>query len=548
MSDKASMRKRLLADVAALEDLSAEIEDVEAAQAKAQVAFDEAKAALARADTQVANVHLREKLLKRSVRMLSRSLSTLSTFPFELLSMIFAYANTESERNSKAGGEDYAPPIGLDMDRVLLPWSLGAVCRHWRAAVDSTPEAWSFIGISHCKRSASPQANADCIWRLSQSLEKSGAALLDVVFTSSHLWAEDDSKDFATLEHSLVINTFDLLTENMARIRTLGISLAPFVPRSRSEPLSSFWLEIRGAIVELLRTPSPALVDARIQIVDRPRAVEAEPAEEYWHQFPDDPLPLFLPAAPKLRYLLLDQIPVAFRRPHVGLPSLERIRITQYWMFTVHVADMLALAPKLQHLELDVRDALSVTGITPNFEPCHNLHTLVTTRKQRQTFGLLAGGARFLPKLSSLSISNVAELDISESFARRLTTLRLSHTSNLHEHLETLRQLTCIERAGLSYVTVQDDVFFDAFCEPVDPMWPKLKTLMLRVVNALTVEQDGILRLVRARNGKDDGAAALSSSVSPLEDLDFDSYSVPSWVAVQVREILPERHDDDGDV
>lgn len=152
------------------------------------------------------------------------------------------------------------------------------------------------------------------------------------------------------------------------------------------------------------------------------------------------------------------------------------------------------------------------------------------------SFGLLENGAELLPNLSDLHICLLDDLSVSAALARNLTRLRVRYQEGLDEYVDTLRQLVNVTRADFWQGSMRDDVFFAPFFDADAPMWPRLATLKLNGVVTDSTDRDSVLRLVQARNC----GARPNPLVRPLKNVDYDDVSVPSWIDVQIRAILPE--------
>ncbi|EJD48660.1 hypothetical protein AURDEDRAFT_162117 [Auricularia subglabra TFB-10046 SS5] len=456
----------------------------------------------------------------------------MATFPMELLSMIFGFANTQNDAQVQSD-DRRLHPRHADRDRVALPWRLGLVCRHWREAVLASPGAWSYIAVSYklnpVFRVGARVPYSTPLPLLETCVENSGSVPLDVVMCSEGPDGGGDRRgqDLAD-EDNFFRPRFELLLEHVHRIRSLhavGMTLLPD-PRHRYAFVTMY-----HGLIDLLRAPMASLVELRIHMYRRGR-VPTDPGD-FWHGFPAQPIPLLLPAAPKLRELSVEGAPVVCRRPHSGLPSLNTLLYRLDNMHEVHLHDMLAISPNLERLSLEVKNVLHDANPSPR--AAAQVKILEVPRRG-QYFDLLADGARLLPNLSHLLLHDFSALSVTPALARRLTRLDITEQEDLHEHVGILRQLGCIERADFGEnVTMRDDLFFAPFCEPRDPMWPKLRVITFSGAEMLSVDKDGVLRLLRARNLDAEGERV----ARPIEEINLDSGCLPEWVAIQVRAILP---------
>ncbi|EJD48667.1 hypothetical protein AURDEDRAFT_122636 [Auricularia subglabra TFB-10046 SS5] len=242
----------------------------------------------------------RRDAVVNDTKSIMRELNTLATFPVELLSLIFTYANTTYDFGPR-DRDGLLPAAKIDVLRRALPLRLGLVCRQWRSALLGTPAAWSYVGVLFDAGGTTGFRHALYV---QETLKRSGSSPLDVVICyqfSSRVNppAEDDDRLLSEEQHFGRI--VYLLQTNMARVRSLHVNaLLKNVPFMQSQ--------VRDKVLDLLRTPSPALLDLR---VDFPYTWTPgqDPApgllEEYWHGGPGDTTPLFLPVAPNLRNMRL---------------------------------------------------------------------------------------------------------------------------------------------------------------------------------------------------------------------------------------------------
>lgn len=526
------LRKRLRGN---LEELYALVDDLPNAEEEEERAV----AALARARLRVLTLRRRLEFLKSDSKAITLELNTIATFPPELLSMVFAFANTQNDFYAREG-DRFLRPYRVDHDRVALPWRLGLVCRHWREAVLASPAAWNYIGISYKLHPVfSPGAHGPYSSPLSSlytCLEHSGSVPLHVVIASNGGDGRGERLDSDLMDdHGFFHPRFQVLQEHIHRIRSLhvyGVTLLQRDPRWYGSHVTMY----RG-LLDLLRAPMASLVELRIHMY----APKQNPptSTDFWEGFPARPFPLLLPDAPKLRELSVEGAPVICRRPHPGLPSLKTLLYRLRSMFDVHLHDMLAIAPNLERLSLEVDEFLAVADPIPGgFQPAPQVKTLEIP--SGQYFGLLADGARLLPNLSRLLLYDFDELVITPALARRLTRLDIVEQEDLHEHIGLLRQLTNVEHVEFGdNVTMRDDLFFAPFCDPDDPMWPKLRVIVFNAAELLSVDKDGVLAVLRARNFARDEGPARDGQVIPCPIEEIDAESLPEWVAMQVRAILP---------
>ncbi|EJD48662.1 hypothetical protein AURDEDRAFT_162119 [Auricularia subglabra TFB-10046 SS5] len=527
MFGSSALRARYRANTEALRALEDDIPSAEEQEARALAAYEEA-------GLRVANLRQRQTLLTADNESLAATLNTAATFPFDLLSLIFSLANTVNDQHMQY--DDYENALDahpVDEDRVALPWRLGLVCRRWREAVLATPSAWSYVGIAYKLDPAFRPCARDLYSTpfplLKICLDKSGSVPLDVVIYNEG--GNQGDRDISD-EHHFFRPRFQLLHEHMHRIRCLHVTGTIRRPDPRRR---SYYVTMYQGSIDLLRNPAPSLVELRIHCMHVRTSNPPAPAN-FWQNFPTQSFPLLLPLAPKLRELSVNCAAVVCRRPHPGLPSLRRLVYKLDNMYDVHLHDMLAIAPSLERLWLEVDTILHDPNTVPvTLDPIRPISRLEL--RAGQSFGLLADGARLLPSINHLVLYNLAELSVTPALSKRLRRLGIVQQEDLHDYVGILRQLGCVECVEIGDgVTMRDDLFFEPFCDPQDPMWPKLRVIVLGAVDMVSVDQHGVLRLLHARNiGGSEGARI----AGPIEEVDIESGCLPEWVAVQVRARAP---------
>ncbi|KZV86315.1 hypothetical protein EXIGLDRAFT_774713 [Exidia glandulosa HHB12029] len=108
--------------------------------------------------------------------------------------------------------------------------------------------------------------------------------------------------------------------------------------------------------------------------------------------------------------------------------------------------------------------------------------------------------------------------------------------------LDKLRNLRAVEHASFEADSSKVDYgpFFDLLYEPVDPMWPNLRQLELWSFDSQSIERDGLLRLVKPRNGARDPDND-SHSPRAMEKIKFDM-KVPLGTLGSVHDGCYDRH------
>ncbi|EJD46224.1 hypothetical protein AURDEDRAFT_184515 [Auricularia subglabra TFB-10046 SS5] len=554
--DRSSLRQGLLDDIGALKAVESEILSAQSRQAQAHVDLQEAEAVVKRAQALLRNAESQSQLAASAVQHLMTRrdtlmtsmtqaralLRTLATIPEDALSLIFHEACVARSPLLPGAG------IVIDQDAVAMPYHIASVCRHWRSTALATPSLWTYIalpehewGKEHCELF---QGHLDLVTR------RSGVLPLDVVVLAGFRrpsviqpgpapkWQYRDLIDYF----------FGAMIGNAYRVRSLTISSGD--QDGMLLPGLGF---VRQAVVNLLRCPTPRLEELDVYVP------EFESNQPSWLGYPAHAFPRILPEAPLLRRMRLQQIPIICCNASSSLPSLVSFDFTASHHSTAYgelLWDMFKLAPKLEHVQLDierldhVRLAASSTTQRDTL-PIRSLHI-----REQDSHIILLGQHRFnMPHLSTLSIGSHLLIEIDATVLRSLgdtvNTLVLFLKGFPEGSEDVLRQFRSVETLKIEghgeFSLDSDDgnagdLVFDELCSFEEPvMWPRLRSVVLHQRCARGFENDGLLRLLCARNLRDGVAEGGTAAPCPVERVEFDTFSVPAWVAVNIRSMLGDK-------
>lgn len=519
--DTSLTRKRLHDALKSADEIEHDVAEAEAARTRAHAALKRAKATYAATVADVKEMEASRDALHATAQRLRRSLRTMAGFPAELLSMIVTACVADRDEDDN---------LAIDWDAALAPFHAASVNRHWRQAVLSSAECWTYIAVPPVKK-VSPRRFAAAVTHLDGALSRSHALQLDFVISID--WNVKQIRDVSVVsaEHNLYLHVFRSVMASSRRLRTLSMATGS---------VSSAWqksLDNLGhpSIVEqmlaLLRCPTPQLVRLSVNCGHTSYMDKGV----FFLGFPDEEFPLLLPDAPKLQSIDVLGAPIVCRRPHPGLPALRSLTLNCPKMYTGLVWDTLAAAPHLDVLSLSYATLRSPNEQPPASLPIRSLR--VDDEADISTHHI------DLPNLQSLNLMSWRLMDhVTESMARTVTEIEVEGYLCLAE-LRVYRELKAIEhfvvRGDLMNIA-EDDAFFDMLCDPTDPLWPNLRHLELWTLEGDSVERDGLLRLVKARNVCGSGTRE-QGAPRPLEKVEFDTMSVPGWIAVQVKEILGKK-------
>ncbi|KZV89042.1 hypothetical protein EXIGLDRAFT_160483 [Exidia glandulosa HHB12029] len=503
---------------------------------QARVALQMAKADLGLLDAQIGQLVARSDALRSSMTSARTLLQTLATFPLELLALIFEDACAVDVATQQDASVD------VDWHAAKCPYAIAGVCRRWRDAALNTHAIWRYIAV--------PQQWVDAVDKepfqrhMHDLLSRSGSRSLDVTISfGSKLEASECAR------HNAFFSTFfQPIYRYAPRIRSLRIQRntppIPLPSPSRSDIL-------RSNLQQLLRCPTPQLEYLDIRL----GPLGGEDDSTFWLGYPERDLPRFLPEAPVLRSMQIAGAPILLRRPISPHLSLTYLSFTHRSVPTAYLWDTLAAAPNLQYLKIHFGTVIDRDGETLARLTALPITTLVAGHN---TFDHLCVPTQVeFPHLSALRIPHwsYALFVVTDALARSVTSIALQlYEEDMDDRTELiakLRLLRAVEFADLEYLEViseDEALLFDAFCDPVRPMWPKLRTLRLQGLEDYDdgdVERGGLLRLLQIRNvsrpSMAEGEAEPETMPVPIEALEFDARSVPPWLAIRVEAILGDK-------
>ncbi|KZV86316.1 hypothetical protein EXIGLDRAFT_724864, partial [Exidia glandulosa HHB12029] len=401
---------------------------------------------------------------------------------------------------------------------------------HWRTAALSDPSCWTYLVLPPIPRMTAGKTAA-LIAHVERVISRSRSRLLDVAVSVN--WDLTQKTRDVYAEDGLYSRLFASLMEQLRRIRTLDIHTASCSDNFLKFSYSDMSDPILKHIADLLCCPTPQLVHLSLSCAH----THYMTGQQFWLGYEEGDYPFFLPNAPKLATLSLTNTPMLCKRPHpVGLPLLRTLLIDcSKWVYSALIWDTVSMAPQLDKLRL----CCNPQGIAGH--PEQRPTSLPITELVVGMDSYLPLPETQLPNLRSLVVESW-KLDASDSgppgnLGLTLTTLVVESISSFSaDMIQTLRHFEVLEHATLYGDEVDDDrQLFAALCDTADPMWPRLRHLVLSWgMDIKSSERDGLLRLVRARNLSKEQ----SGLTRPLEKVEFDLTSVPGWVATQVKEVM----------
>lgn len=530
----------LLADIAALAESDHNV-------AFAQQQRDLAQEQLTAADNALVLVTARRAALHDTVTKLRAGLSTFSRVPSDVLSIILE--DVCRERNPSL--------LGLQTDWLagLAPYRLAAVCRHWRSTALATPAMWTYIGLAKMYNNYEPAVRKYC-GHLSTLLARSRACSLevDLVLLASTCAHSDGATQY--LSERFIGRVFALLVPNAARIRALTVCQLQGMASQTTPPHAGYRDGLLQSTLELLCCPTPMLTELRLDIGRDWDLGVMPPTPDlgFWKNYPTQPFPTFLPHAPRLKRLTVGDAPLLFERSHPGLPALRQLEFTAREVHTSLLYDTFVTAPNLDDIFICVDRYLDLGGANPQPAAPLRMSHMRFDRSSESSPPVLASPVVQLPNLTTLDLCDGLLNDIHghvlASLARTLTTLVYRSDVRNAEDVAVLRQFVSLTSMTLNGEDFggedyrSRDHFFDALCDENDLMWPLLRqfTLVRRV--SFGPLEDGLLRFVQARNQRPPRIAADGESPSlplPLARVEFDSASIPPWVAFRVKAVLGDK-------
>ncbi|KZV90782.1 hypothetical protein EXIGLDRAFT_770450 [Exidia glandulosa HHB12029] len=542
------LRRTFFADLEHIAAVQRDVDDAAQAHASAAAALQ-----LAQAEYDATKLELqiqRNRLhgLFRSADAVRSSLQTLATFPADLLSMIFVHGSTDRPQ------EDDKPwhVVAIDIEAFHLPYRVAAVSRHWRQVARSTAQLWTCIRIPSSESDVqctgpNSAAYARLLEHVKLHLSLSQAASLDLIWdlTLSRSVSRDASTCSREDKQEDVFHSklFQLVMRHSSRIRSFLLETSADVgyDHDTNHFGGPHVTTVIHHILALLRCRAPKLVELAVKCLH----FFVISDDDFWENFPEMEFPVLLPHAPNLRRMHVLDAPIVVRRPHPGFHALTElaIQLTIYTINDAHLWDTLVSAPNLDRLWLDLKvDDEEEFDFEIELPISLPVSTIALSQSVDSPFNLVTLLDRLsLPNLSSLSIKAhmVSSLTVNDALASSISSLTISgHTGLGAEDLAILQRFAAVEAVSFSLATAKmdDHALFELLCDAADPMWPRLRRLSLRGVASDSVERDGILQLVRARNLHSE-----SAKYTPLDLVEFDKYSVPTHVAIQVEDIMGAR-------
>ncbi|EJD41176.1 hypothetical protein AURDEDRAFT_169765 [Auricularia subglabra TFB-10046 SS5] len=504
-----------------LEGIDSELAATEDRHRTCRQAFETAQAALKAVEQQHSALEKSRDSLKRAIREARRTLQSASLLPDELLALVFEHAASYGITRSWHGLEWSSDNI--DWDLVTLPHDLRLVCKRWNAIALSTRALWKYIAVSAAKEYID-ELSYPAYLRL--QLERSRPMLLSVVIQADikSRSGERSLSDIATRQLEFVKVALDLLGPEVYRIRTLEVY--GNTPSYRESPdLFRAWdrrKDFCHMVMGFLRLPTPNLEDL-YAIIDQ------GDEDEGWFLLPPDsePLPLYLPEAPKLRRVRLDHLPVLCRLPHPGLPSLSVLSLEFFLMYETHFLDTLTLCPGLKELSIRI-ECLTRESATPARLVSAPVHFLDIGFHQS---GDACIAHLTFPAVTSLNTPAYYIRDIVPKVASTVTDLTIENGEVDDDHMPILATMTMLEEVSFEGDAIDDGMLADYLCRHDDPLWPRLRNI--EVHSGFDIYHGA--NLVRAVEHRAGGSAG---KARPLEKITLRGSETASWVATRLKAIL----------
>lgn len=319
------MRQRLFDNLADLTATETNILEAERHRADAHAAFVAAEVALN-------TLQERRTFMLRTTRHLRNGLRTMATFPDFLLALIFEHACVVCERT--------APIDDADIAAVIRAYRLSSVCRHWRSVALKTPTIWSYLAVADYDMEV--QDRAVLFARLDRHILLSKATLLDVsIIFDTMNWADDTrAREYKWQLKQLVPPLIARLVSCASRIRSLKVHRRD----NMIDPVDI----LRDGILDLLRCPTLESLIVRLPHASPPVSIPA-----FWLTFSGQDLPIFLPEAPRLQLLRMEEVPLVCPMSHPGLPALTSVTLEYQWMIEIHLWSLLFIAPNISELSIN---------------------------------------------------------------------------------------------------------------------------------------------------------------------------------------------------
>ncbi|KAH7102838.1 hypothetical protein BKA62DRAFT_91326 [Auriculariales sp. MPI-PUGE-AT-0066] len=432
---------------------------------------------------------------------------------FDVLQLVFvAVASFPDEHWPVLGQGSFSP------HRARAPFTLAAVCRHWRELALKLHSIWTYVGVA-CPTTARAASWRPQQYRVELILARSKTSTLDVLVRWRRFEGMCDAQTWAAAETALY-----QIFKARGRWRRAELQL------QHTMPLSSF---------TMLQGPAPELVEL---------AIDIEKA--------------FFPDAPRLEKLVLRNAATTWSLPEnpeapspfPGLRHLElygeRNEVCVRWLQLVgHQLEHLTLSPRddpWQH----IHNAIASDGSIHPWLELPNLRSLI------QHFGLLLTRAS-APQLRTLGLSAqyVSSPLAAELRGRAVTHLHLLGPPSAAD-IDVLGVLTRVTHLALTLtgewamrtkhptglLEPRGAGFLARLAHDCPPVWPELVSIRFveweRTGGAhdLTTEafQEELVILLRARNTGKSGTARR------IHEVELNAFSAsPQLVALVSQLITP---------
>lgn len=416
--------------------------------------------------------------LRNEVAQARVSRSLASRLPLEVLSKVFKVIQPAYSPSEHGLAKKFKDGDCIEYERIVLPRVLAGVSKHWRDAVQVTPELRSYIGVP---------SDAPSLGKFLSSLGSKlhGTHLIDLHIQATDILppAPDSGEPSRTaifFHNAFWRSVFDLIYEHIGRLRTIDIEIT--VDQHTRPRVPALFENARDLALGLLRLDMPELQEASVAF----RGIDIDASEgpdAYWGPIPNVTLPVYFPQARNLQWLRLHDVPVACVRPtHPGLPSLRTLSITCGCLCDSYVHNMLALSPALEELYIYtecVNHDLTPAESPPFKSPVRRL-CLANAGAEYISFDRID-----LPNLASLAMLRSSGSDcpsLLQKVAGTLTELEFGgwfETEYALESLDKLSGLKKVERVTIRSENFEVPLLCKLLCREDDPLWPRLKSLVL---------------------------------------------------------------------
>ncbi|KZW03542.1 hypothetical protein EXIGLDRAFT_828419 [Exidia glandulosa HHB12029] len=549
LGGRGALLNRLYASVEALGAVNVELDNTEISRAHARQSVDDARAALRAAEGELTLANLRAASLEahraglvENIDASRVALGTMSTFPSDVLGLIFEAVCPPIMPPVEGSSKD--PDRGIDWEAVVRPFRLVAVCRHWRAVGLESGRIWSYIVIPEKATTYSSDERQQSFFRhFDLLLVRSRSAPLDIVLRATVGPVDADSIRRRLHHHNAVFSElFRKLIRRASRIRLLFLHRYGIYSLGSVDGLPDVLVT---SISDLLRCPTPLLENISLMTGSFNPTLKSNTERLL------DPAiisPTFLPQAPLLSSIQLVDWLVAFPSSHPGLPSLNtyefRAMSNGLGLSFHHFWDTFAVAVNLHTVKFALWALHALNSDVPRRPdslPITSLELLGYT----PTNGFLNDPPVLLPQLRTLSVAALAipTLALTHTMVQGLTALTILGEMSA-DNILRLRQLAALERFTLNGDQEHwdeprsSDPLFDALCDMEDVMWPRLQFLSVVCRDLEPGLEGGLSRVVstRARASQSDSVIAGTRPRAIIE-VEYDD-SIPVWEAMQLRALL----------